>query len=626
MVVVAWFTACSVGPAQSQTVCSSAQYSVSVPGGGFYCAECTLCGGGQECIRKGADAGCMDCPKGRYNADSDPVTGCIDCPQYQHSEPGATRKCEDDFCGEFCHDNLWVPLVGAVVGPFVAPIFMWFKSRSKQARQVIALGDSEEVVALGDSDESSDDEEDESGNRCCPFAIGGGGGEKEPIVQRKQTNKKEGGRKSGSSQLPSQATAAAAQAQTEDKQIAWCEQGAIARHAGKTGELTMKPDSDKEVKLRWADGKTSNYIKAVLLTQATAAEVRAFRQKQLQPDSSGYRDGEPVAGSREKNKKTRGEKDDKRKSTYSPLQNGSHDVQSWPGSKQNAVSDRQDPKLVPGFPDWRQYHDSDGSPYYCNERTGARKWEHPAQQQGSGMSDGRSSVRDRSTSMEAADRKIAELEEAVRRLVDQDSKRQQEIESIEKRHAEELAKLQDLMKTGGKIHQEEEARKRVEQWEAELTKTKAALSEQQEERQKTQKQLDQRRSEKFKAAVASDRLRPAEPTASSDARRLDELLGKALNNSVESTRTGVQNSSPQSKPRPEKSKPHALPPTSSPVEWQVGDTLELTEASESLAIGTRGTVTSGPIKTFFLGDIIRVDFGSRGIKTVDARKCKKVDS
>jgi hypothetical protein len=56
----------------------------------------------------------------------------------------------------------------------------------------------------------------------------------------------------------------------------WCKKGAIAMHGGKVGEIVMGPDSDREVRLRWAGGREkSGYIRAALLTQPTAAEQKA---------------------------------------------------------------------------------------------------------------------------------------------------------------------------------------------------------------------------------------------------------------------------------------------------------------------------------------------------------------
>jgi hypothetical protein len=56
----------------------------------------------------------------------------------------------------------------------------------------------------------------------------------------------------------------------------WCKKGALVKHDGRVGELTMDPDSDREVKIRWAGGsETSGYIRAALVSQATSAEQKA---------------------------------------------------------------------------------------------------------------------------------------------------------------------------------------------------------------------------------------------------------------------------------------------------------------------------------------------------------------
>jgi hypothetical protein len=44
-------------------------------------------------------------------------------------------------------------------------------------------------------------------------------------------------------------------------------EGASAVYEGRTGVVTMNPDSDYEVKLRWPDGETSSYINVRRLTQ-----------------------------------------------------------------------------------------------------------------------------------------------------------------------------------------------------------------------------------------------------------------------------------------------------------------------------------------------------------------------
>lgn len=57
-----------------------------------------------------------------------------------------------------------------------------------------------------------------------------------------------------------------------DSDLYWCKKDAAAKHNGKVGMLLMEPDSDTEVKVKWTDGKTSSYIKAAELTEASVAE------------------------------------------------------------------------------------------------------------------------------------------------------------------------------------------------------------------------------------------------------------------------------------------------------------------------------------------------------------------
>lgn len=47
--------------------------------------------------------------------------------------------------------------------------------------------------------------------------------------------------------------------------VQWCQKHTLAVLNGKTGEVTMDPDSDAEVKLKWPDGKVSGYVRAVRL-------------------------------------------------------------------------------------------------------------------------------------------------------------------------------------------------------------------------------------------------------------------------------------------------------------------------------------------------------------------------
>lgn len=78
------------------------------------CRECSLCGTAQECIRAGPDAGCVDCPAGRYNADRDPISGCDDCPEDTTSDPGAFN-CTPNSCGGLCR-KIIASAGGAVLG------------------------------------------------------------------------------------------------------------------------------------------------------------------------------------------------------------------------------------------------------------------------------------------------------------------------------------------------------------------------------------------------------------------------------------------------------------------------------------------------------------------------------
>ena len=60
--------------------------------------------------------------------------------------------------------------------------------------------------------------------------------------------------------------------------------GTFAEYEGKVGKLTIRPDSDQDVKLEWADGSgVSSYAKVATLTKATQAEwdaaVRAVRPR-----------------------------------------------------------------------------------------------------------------------------------------------------------------------------------------------------------------------------------------------------------------------------------------------------------------------------------------------------------
>jgi hypothetical protein len=63
-------------------------------------------------------------------------------------------------------------------------------------------------------------------------------------------------------------------------------EGAYASHESKVGRVTMNPDPDNEVKLKWADGDTSGYIKVHALCRATEREFDAAKPKP-KPEQSG---------------------------------------------------------------------------------------------------------------------------------------------------------------------------------------------------------------------------------------------------------------------------------------------------------------------------------------------------
>ena len=67
----------------------------------------------------------------------------------------------------------------------------------------------------------------------------------------------------------------AARKAEEKEAIRWCTKGAFARQDSKVGEVTMNPDSDAEVKVKWSDGTESGYIKAAALAQATTSEQQS---------------------------------------------------------------------------------------------------------------------------------------------------------------------------------------------------------------------------------------------------------------------------------------------------------------------------------------------------------------
>ena len=61
------------------------------------------------------------------------------------------------------------------------------------------------------------------------------------------------------------------QASTADQRSAagWCKRGVEAKFEGRLGTLTIAPDSDAEVKLKWDDGSESGYLKAAKVQRTT---------------------------------------------------------------------------------------------------------------------------------------------------------------------------------------------------------------------------------------------------------------------------------------------------------------------------------------------------------------------
>jgi hypothetical protein len=57
--------------------------------------------------------------------------------------------------------------------------------------------------------------------------------------------------------------------------IQWCVKGAFGKQGSKVGEVLMDPDSDADVKVRWSDGTESGYIKAVALAEASTGDQRS---------------------------------------------------------------------------------------------------------------------------------------------------------------------------------------------------------------------------------------------------------------------------------------------------------------------------------------------------------------
>ncbi len=63
--------------------------------------------------------------------------------------------------------------------------------------------------------------------------------------------------------------------EAQRRAVSWCKKDCAVKLLGRVGIVIMDPDSDVEVKVRWADdGKTSGYIKAARLDQASDGEQR----------------------------------------------------------------------------------------------------------------------------------------------------------------------------------------------------------------------------------------------------------------------------------------------------------------------------------------------------------------
>ena len=69
----------------------------------------------------------------------------------------------------------------------------------------------------------------------------------------------------------------------------WCKTGAWASLDGRIGKLTMNPDSDSDVKLKWANGDVSGYVKISRLKKVVGGK-HASHSHDLAPDdrSSGW--------------------------------------------------------------------------------------------------------------------------------------------------------------------------------------------------------------------------------------------------------------------------------------------------------------------------------------------------
>ena len=78
---------------------------------------------------------------------------------------------------------------------------------------------------------------------------------------------------------------AGADARACSRQAAW-PAGSFAKHAGKVGKLTTRPDSDGDTKLEWADGSgTSGCINARELARATESDFQKVRPRRKGQDT-----------------------------------------------------------------------------------------------------------------------------------------------------------------------------------------------------------------------------------------------------------------------------------------------------------------------------------------------------
>lgn len=68
----------------------------------------------------------------------------------------------------------------------------------------------------------------------------------------------------------------------------WCKRGAWASLDGRIGKLTMDPDSDSEVKLKWSDGDTSSFVKIDRLLHVGQGKHPSHRHALAPIERSGW--------------------------------------------------------------------------------------------------------------------------------------------------------------------------------------------------------------------------------------------------------------------------------------------------------------------------------------------------